>query len=963
MKKKIALLLAGVMAMSTLPMTSFAATSNTLNRVENISSETASTPNKVADFLANKYVDVPNVSLDYATQAPSTKGYIDLVIGNGEWESRGPSYDILVNAYMAKMADNEGSNANTEGKFPEMNKVAGSYDAIQAIDALLYELGKADDTLAITTGSSIYGRLNSALAIDHTYVTAYNYLNNTNLATTAITASDEFITVANALNDAVAANLTVASLRSSLSTLRTNNAIVYDDAKTNKIWFESRPIYSNTASLNIPVSVTGRIAVPIFYKIDSKSSNVTVTISNKNANASGGLFTVAQVVSGGTVTYAEGADNSKTATIFDIITKETVANKLAAGVHEVTYRVPSGFNFISVGGVDLHVDTPVVQQVVTDKMDLAAGDVATASVKYSTATSTRSIDVTYSIPSRGNNRDSELGAIKLEDVKITPDFGSNKYGDILMDVTSKKYGETSATTTSNTLISNQNDVKVGKYINWGIVLTAADSNDKPTELVSGYLEGNVNFTDRSSQRGDKSVFTTTYKPEWEAVGDMKRHETMEVKFAEVVPNSWWAGRETVFSVPEDVNIIQVEFTKVENIHSSDEVKTPGIYEGLVVDFADDEAPYVNIDGNKMTLQNLEVVDENEEDLTQGKEVKKKATIEMILWVASDVNYAGDIDLSVAGNAVPDQVDPLTIATTVVPYEVNTEVTNVEIGYQKYDVADITISETELGRFASAETIYFTIADSIDINGAYDAAVTTDGVAFRHANVEVVEGDLEIDSYYIQDDSLAVNVKYSSSKSNPSTIKLSNVTITMDRTVPQTNETPLQVVITSDNRTNIDLANGYEQTIRFGALHADYVHVKTLSFSNTNGQVVEVKAGDTTALVNGVETELDVPAFIDPATDSMMVPIRFVSVATGIDTENVIWDDSTKTVTVISGDNKLVQFKVGSSQYSVGGVYLPNDNGAVTQIVDSRAFVPFRTLGTSLNIPVSWDAATGTARFN
>ena len=120
-----------------------------------------------------------------------------------------------------------------------------------------------------------------------------------------------------------------------------------------------------------------------------------------------------------------------------------------------------------------------------------------------------------------------------------------------------------------------------------------------------------------------------------------------------------------------------------------------------------------------------------------------------------------------------------------------------------------------------------------------------------------------------------------------------------------------------------------------------------------------------------DKEFDIPAvpFIQAATSSTLVPLRFAAIAinggdveAADESETVLWDGNTKTATVKAGD-KTIQFTAGSNKMTVNGKEMPMDNGAAAQIKDGRMYIPFRALGTALGVSVEWDAQTKTASYS
>ena len=106
--------------------------------------------------------------------------------------------------------------------------------------------------------------------------------------------------------------------------------------------------------------------------------------------------------------------------------------------------------------------------------------------------------------------------------------------------------------------------------------------------------------------------------------------------------------------------------------------------------------------------------------------------------------------------------------------------------------------------------------------------------------------------------------------------------------------------------------------------------------------------------------LDVPAYINAAGYTML-PVRAVAVALGINTNNVIWDQATKTVTILYGQ-RIITMTVGQKVINVNGSAIPAS--AAVEVVNGRTFLGLRDLATALGVvDITWDAATQTATLN
>ncbi|MDY3926582.1 MAG: copper amine oxidase N-terminal domain-containing protein, partial [Anaerotignum sp.] len=124
--------------------------------------------------------------------------------------------------------------------------------------------------------------------------------------------------------------------------------------------------------------------------------------------------------------------------------------------------------------------------------------------------------------------------------------------------------------------------------------------------------------------------------------------------------------------------------------------------------------------------------------------------------------------------------------------------------------------------------------------------------------------------------------------------------------------------------------------------------------------VVVPVGESYIISGEKQITLDVPAYISAAGYTML-PVRAVAVALGINTNNVLWDQATKTVTILYGQ-RIITMVAGQKVVYVNGSAIPAS--ASVEIVDGRTFLPMRDLATALGVTdITWDAATKTATLN
>ena len=93
----------------------------------------------------------------------------------------------------------------------------------------------------------------------------------------------------------------------------------------------------------------------------------------------------------------------------------------------------------------------------------------------------------------------------------------------------------------------------------------------------------------------------------------------------------------------------------------------------------------------------------------------------------------------------------------------------------------------------------------------------------------------------------------------------------------------------------------------------------------------------------------------------MLPLRAVAVALGINENNVLWDQASRTATVMYG-SKIINMTLGQKVVYVNGAMIPAT--AAVEITNDRMFLGLRDLGTALGVTdITWDGATKTATLN
>jgi len=312
------------------------------------------------------------------------------------------------------------------------------------------------------------------------------------------------------------------------------------------------------------------------------------------------------------------------------------------------------------------------------------------------------------------------------------------------------------------------------------------------------------------------------------------------------------------------------------------------------------------------------------------------------------NFSGDLYVEVAGSAGAAGKVKVATVSAPVSVEVDGTPTDVIIGQSNQAVADILIKENAGGAIKRNSNQYKFVL------------FLQPGVTFTSTpKVEVIEGDLQLDaglmtrtmSYGgILRGALELTVKSESIK--PSTIKVSDIKVTVDRTVP---EGDMMVLVNGggidgsadaidENRVNV---------INGPAFNYDYIAAvaaaECVTPAGEQGRSASFYIGSTIMNVNGNNIIMDAAPYIKAGRT--YVPVRYLGDALGAETT---WDAATKTVTVTKGD-KTVVLVIGSTIAKVNGADVQMDVAPEITGV-GRTMLPARWVAEGLGYQVGWNAA-------
>ena len=524
----------------------------------------------------------------------------------------------------------------------------------------------------------------------------------------------------------------------------------------------------------------------------------------------------------------------------------------------------------------------------------------------------------------------------FEDDEIVLNIGDVIRGADVLKITGLKVEATSAKAGSVATLkvyADGNDtvsVEVAKVVDSAVVLSVDKDADVPV-IYSGVNVKNVGITNSSD------------------------HEALEVTVKETFPGAWNNSKDFTFKLPQGVYIADVQSITADNMDVKDKTEW--------FETAYDKGDYETLTFKKRTWAETDPAK------------KDKAELKFTLVLVADPNFEGDVTLTMTGDALKEQ--KVTVAKFVKPFTVEAKQNDMQIDYRNTKVpTDVVIKEAEAGLWDKNTTFALSL-DKIDFDD--DAKVTVDSKSgLKVKDVKTTKG--------------VVTFKVDSkSDDKPAEVTVSGLTLFMDRNLPA-GAYDLDVysskMLGADNGSRDTVADqkgtiedkgflsqdilGKSTTKRVVAdvnddfysttAKAGFVNIITAGREDTDSFTtkVVVPVGEKYIVSGENKVEIDVPAYIN-ANGYTMLPLRAVAVALGINTNNVLWDQNTRTATIMYG-SKIINMTYGQKVVYVNGAMIPAT--ASVEIKDNRMFLGMRDLGNALGVTdITWDQATKTATLN
>ena len=518
--------------------------------------------------------------------------------------------------------------------------------------------------------------------------------------------------------------------------------------------------------------------------------------------------------------------------------------------------------------------------------------------------------------------------IKASDLDLTTDTW--KITGLWVEAATAKAG---ATGTVKIALTGSDTVTVEaiKVVDYGVVMSVDEDADVPV-IYSGVDVDNTGITDDSD------------------------HVSLDVTVEETFVGAFDEKKDLTFTLPDGVYVA-----------GADGVDSDG------TDFLSEDqfkAAYDEGDRNSFVFKKR----------TMEESTDDKYETNFTLTLVADPNFEGDVVLKMEGDGVETQ--EVTIAKFVKPFTVEAQQNDMQIDYRNTEIpTSVVIKEAEAGLW-DKDTDFKLALDKIEFDD--DAKVTVDdksGMEIKTVKTKGGAVSFEVDS---------------KSDDEPAAITVSGLTLYMDRNLPAG---AYDLEVASVKMLGIDvLASDYDEdddveivakdagllrqevyakeTVADGddtiadvnddfvsyTAKAGFVNIVTAGREDTDSFTtkVVVPVGEKYIVSGENKVEIDVPAYIN-ANGYTMLPLRAVAVALGINTNNVLWDQNTRTATIMYG-SKIINMTYGQKVVYVNGAMIPAT--ASVEIKDNRMFLGMRDLGNALGVTdITWDQATKTATLN
>lgn len=552
-------------------------------------------------------------------------------------------------------------------------------------------------------------------------------------------------------------------------------------------------------------------------------------------------------------------------------------------------------------------------------------------------------------------------------VEITKNgTAGDKYGDtltidaaaIIVDAATAKAGAVAKLTVkalkdgTNTFKATADAVEAAKVVDQTVTLSVDKDEDVPV-IYSGVDVDNDGITDDSD------------------------HKSLEITLKESAKSALDVKKAFTLGLPEGVYVTDVQLKKTEGAYTTP--STAVTKDDFVKAYKKGE-----YDGFEFARKTFVDTD----DLSDDMELSFK------LELVAEPNFEGDVKLTLSGDAF-DKKQEVTIAKFVKPYTVEASQNDMIIDYRNTKVpTNIVVKEAEEGLWRKGLSFTFGIDKFKDKDFENDATYKVDDKSDMEIKEAKTGLGFKVDdesngaaaAVTISDISLYMSRSIAAGAYNLELITNANIDMYAEELVALSADprgtaidtiddafktygsgagataVPRKYTVADDkdfvNKTVLDIDSVDKATVKEG-----FVNVITAGRDQDDASFtkkVVVPVGEKYLIAGEEQVALDVPAYISAAGYTML-PVRAVATALGINNNNVLWNQASRTVTILYGQ-RIITMVAGQKVVTVNGNTIPAS--ATVQIKDGRTFLPMRDLATALGVTdITWDAATKTATMN
>ena len=499
--------------------------------------------------------------------------------------------------------------------------------------------------------------------------------------------------------------------------------------------------------------------------------------------------------------------------------------------------------------------------------------------------------------------------------------------DLEIEATTAKSGSI-ATITITIAGMDKQTVEVAEVVDYTVTMSVDEDEDIPV-IYSGTDADNTGLTDDSD------------------------HWSLEITIEESFPGAWSMRQGFDLTLPEGVYVTDVDVIDAENFEINGADATISDWEDAFEE-AYQDGDHLNFEFAKRIFDDVNTTLADD-----------PATLTFALQLVADPGFSGEVELGLEGALLDTQ--SVVIAEFVEPYSVEASQNDLKIDSRYTSIpTDIIVTEAADGLWDDGTEFVFNIEDNL-ISFEDDATFTVDEDSDMVLKTSQSGGTLTF--------------KVKTGSDSAATVTISDMELFMERSIP-TGPYALELNTTMSEAFEAQLLYAYDDATANAADYGDdldgdnfvgditdYSDVVKDNFINvitgtTDGALfttkIVVPVGESYLIAGDTQIELDVPAYIN-ADGYTMLPIRAVSTALGISNNSVLWDQASKTVTILYGE-RIISMTYGQKVMYINGQAIATS--AAVEITNDRSFLPMRDLATALGITdITWDDTTKTATLN